>query len=198
MPGRTRYDYDVRIGEAERDAATAQLREHFVAGRLTFDELTERIDAALTAKTIIYVKGSGSWDKAFDIISGSFKKIKTYLDKEGIKTDCLPMTIFTATDDTGFDYQAAVPIAEAPKNPPHGDIAIGQSPEGQALKFVHRGSYDDLDNTYEAITNYLDDKRLEAKDMFIEEYVTDPATADANKLVVNVYVIIKPPGTSPG
>jgi len=28
-----------------------QLREHFVAGRLTFDELTERIDTALTAKT---------------------------------------------------------------------------------------------------------------------------------------------------
>jgi hypothetical protein len=28
-----------------------QLREHFVAGRLTFDELTERIDGALAAKT---------------------------------------------------------------------------------------------------------------------------------------------------
>ncbi len=51
VPGQTRYDYDVRIGDAERDAAMAQLREHFVAGRLTFDELTERIDAALTAKT---------------------------------------------------------------------------------------------------------------------------------------------------
>jgi hypothetical protein len=51
VPGRTRYDYDLRIGDAERDAATAQLREHFAAGRLTFDELSERIDAALTAKT---------------------------------------------------------------------------------------------------------------------------------------------------
>ena len=51
VPGRTRYDYDLRIGDAERDAAMSQLREHFVAGRLTFDELTERIDAALTAKT---------------------------------------------------------------------------------------------------------------------------------------------------
>jgi hypothetical protein len=51
VPGRTRYDYDLRIGDAERDAAMTQLREHFVAGRLTFDELTERIDAALTAKT---------------------------------------------------------------------------------------------------------------------------------------------------
>jgi effector-binding domain-containing protein len=155
-------------------------------------------DTALTAKTIIYVKGTGTWDKAFDTISASFKKIKVYLDKEGIKTDGLPMTIFTSTDDTGFDYQAAIPVAEAPKNPPHGDIALGQSPDGRALKFVHRGSYEDLDNTYEAITNYLDDKRLESKDMFIEEYVTDPASADRNKLVVNVYVIIKTGQTSPG
>src|SRR5712691_10862792 len=51
VPRRTRYDYDLRIGDAERDAAMAQLREHFVAGRLTFDELTERIDSALIAKT---------------------------------------------------------------------------------------------------------------------------------------------------
>jgi effector-binding domain-containing protein len=155
-------------------------------------------DTTLSAKTIVYVKGSGTWDKAFGTISASFRKIKTYLDKEGIKSAGLPMTIFTATDDNGFDYEAAVPIAEAPKNPPHGEIALGQSPEGHALKFVHRGSYDDLDNTYEAITNYLDDKRLEAKDMFIEEYVTDPVGADPGKLVVNVYVLIKPGQPSPG
>ena len=155
-------------------------------------------DAALTAKTIIYVKGSGTWDKAYDIISGSFKKIKTYLDKEGIKSDGLPMTIFTATDDTGFEFQAAMPIAEPPKNPPHGELAVGRSPEGKALKFIHRGSYEDLDNTYEAITNYLDDRRLEAKDMFIEEYDTDPATTDAKKLVVHVYVLIKNGQPSPG
>jgi effector-binding domain-containing protein len=155
-------------------------------------------DAALTAKTIIFVKGSGTWDKAFDTITGSFKKIKAYLDKEGLKQDGLAMTIFTATDDNGFEYQAAVPIAEAPKNPPHGDLAMGQSPQGQALKFVHRGSYEDLDNTYEAITNYLDDKRMEAKDMFIEEYVTDPVSADPKKLVINVYVLTKPGQPSPG
>ena len=51
VPGHSRYDYDLRIGDAERDGATTQLREHFVAGRLTLDELTERIDLALTAKT---------------------------------------------------------------------------------------------------------------------------------------------------
>ena len=155
-------------------------------------------DATLAAKTIVYVKGTGTWDKAFEIIKGSLKKINSYLDKEGIKPDGMPMTIFTATDDTGFDYEAAVPIAAAPKDPPRGELALGRSPEGKALKFVHRGSYDDLDNTYEAITNYLDDKRLEPKDMFIEEYVTDPATTDAKKLVVNVYVLVKSGQSSPG
>jgi len=31
VPGSTRYDYDLRIGDAERDATMAQLREHFEA-----------------------------------------------------------------------------------------------------------------------------------------------------------------------
>src|SRR5271166_2337430 len=57
VPDRTRYDYQLRIGDAERDVAMAQLREHFVAGRLTFDELTERIDATLTAKTQRQIDG---------------------------------------------------------------------------------------------------------------------------------------------
>jgi effector-binding domain-containing protein len=148
-------------------------------------------DTTLTAKTIVYVKGTGTWDNAFETVTGSFKKLKAYVDKEGLKTDGPPMTIFTATDDTGFQYQAAIPIAEPPKNPPRGDIALGQSPEGHALKFIHHGSYDELDNTYEAITNYLDEKRLEAKDMFIEEYVTDPLTTDQKKLTVEVLVLLK-------
>lgn len=148
-------------------------------------------DTTLTARTIVYVKGNGVWDSAFATLSGSFKKLKTYVDKEGLKIDGPLMTIFTQTDDTGFQYQAAVPIAEAPKNPPHGDIALGQSPEGHALKFVHHGSYEELDNTYEAITNYLDEKRLEPKDMFIEQYETDPTSADPKKLTVDVLVLLK-------
>jgi effector-binding domain-containing protein len=48
-----------------------------------------------------------------------------------------------------------------------------------------------MDSTYEAITNYLDDKHLEAKDVFIEEYASDPVKANADNLVVNVFVPVK-------
>jgi len=101
------------------------------------------------------------------------------------------MTIYTQTDETGFQFQAAYPIAQTPANPPKGDIAVGPAPSGKALKFVHRGSYDAMDTTYEAITNYLDDHQLDAKDLFIEEYTTDPATSNQDKLVIDVFVPIK-------
>ena len=148
-------------------------------------------ETTLTAKPIVYVKGTANWDNAFETITKSLKSLRAYIDKEGLKTDGPAMTIFTSTDDTGFQFEAAIPIAEPPKNPPHGDIAVGTSPQGRALEFVHRGSYDAMDNTYEAITNYLDEKRLEAKDMFIEQYVTDPLSTNEDHLVVHVLVMIK-------
>lgn len=148
-------------------------------------------DLTLSAKPIVYLKGSGTWDQAFATISSALKKVEAYVAQKGLKTDGLPMTIFTSTDDHGFDYEAAVPLAETPKEPPQGEVALGQSPDGHALKFVHRGSYDSLDDTYEAITNYLDDKQLESQDMLIEQYVTDPTKADENNLIINVLVLTK-------
>jgi effector-binding domain-containing protein len=148
-------------------------------------------EVTLPARTIIYLKGHTNWDAAFDTLVDAFKSLNEYLDKQGIKPTGAAMTIYTQTDDTGFRFEAAMPIAQAPPNPPKGDIAIGQAPSGKALKFVHRGSYDAMDATYEAITNYLDDKRLEAKDLFIEEYATDPGKTDPDKLVINVYVPVK-------
>jgi hypothetical protein len=42
---------DVRASDAERDSAAAALQEHFVQGRLTLDELQERLHSVLSART---------------------------------------------------------------------------------------------------------------------------------------------------
>jgi Domain of unknown function (DUF1707) len=44
------YD-NIRIGDADRERVTARLREHYAEGRLTQEELDERISATLNAKT---------------------------------------------------------------------------------------------------------------------------------------------------
>ena len=148
-------------------------------------------EVMMTEMTIIYLAGSGLWDSAFKTIVDAFKSVYGAMDTLGVKPNGAPMTIYTATDDTGFQFQAAVPVAQVPRVLPNGDIKLGKSPIGLALKFVHRGSYDAMDTTYEAITNYLDEKRLEAKDLFVELYLKDPVTTPEDDLVIEVYVPLK-------
>ena len=47
----TILDESIRVSDADRDRVTAQLRDHFAAGRITPGELDERLSAALNAKT---------------------------------------------------------------------------------------------------------------------------------------------------
>jgi effector-binding domain-containing protein len=147
-------------------------------------------ETTLTPKAVVVLKGSANWDSAFETLIDSFKTLSALLDKQGIKSAGNPLIVYTSTDDTGFTYLAEIPVDQDPKNLTK-DMSMSKSPDGKALKFVHRGSYDNMDNTYEAITNHLDDKKLEAKDTFIEEYITDPLKTAEDKLVINVYVPLK-------
>jgi Domain of unknown function (DUF1707) len=42
---------NIRVSDADRDAVAAQLREHYAQGRLTLDELNDRLDRAFSSRT---------------------------------------------------------------------------------------------------------------------------------------------------
>jgi hypothetical protein len=47
----------IRASDADRDRVSARLRDHFAEGRLTREELDERVSAALNAKTLGDLRG---------------------------------------------------------------------------------------------------------------------------------------------
>ena len=148
-------------------------------------------DATLTPKTIIYLKGNTTLDKALETLQDAFKSLNTLIEKQGMTRAGPSMTIYTYPDDPNdlsFSFQAAVPIVEAPKDLPKGDIAVGQSPGGKALKFIYRGAWDNMEDIYEPIASYLDEKQIEVANVHIEEYETDLVTTPDDKLVVTIYV----------
>ena len=145
-------------------------------------------EVTLAEKTIVYTTGTGDWDTAYDTLREAFRTVHAYLEKKGLKPAGPAMTIYTAMDDMTFNFQAAVPVAEPPQGPPQDNISIGTSPGGKALKFVHRGSFEGLTTTYDAISHYVEEKQLSSKELLIEEYVADILTAPADKLVINVFV----------
>ena len=139
------------------------------------------------------IRGSASWDDGFTALTAAFAKIQGEITKAGLKANGRPITVFVETDDDSFRYEAMVPLVEAPagKDSLSADVKIGKSPPGKAIKFQHRGSYEEIDSTYEAITAYLDEKGLEAQNLFIEEYLTDPKAPDDASLEVDIYVFVQ-------
>ncbi len=148
-------------------------------------------EVTMVPRTFLYLKGQATWDTAFDTLVDAFKTVNDFLKKQGITPAGQPMTVYTSADDTGFAFQAGVPINQEPATKPTGDLEIGKSPEGKALKFVHRGSFDNLVSTYDAITNHLDEKGLEAQDFYVEQYLTDPVETPEDKMVIEIYVPLK-------
>ena len=143
---------------------------------------------------VLQLSGQSTWDDGFKTLNDSFTKLNEALAKAKIQPTGHPMAVFTETDDAGFKFTAMVPVAGDPGAKPAdmaADLSFGQSPGGKVMKFQHRSAYDDIDSTYEAITAYLDEKGLEAKNMFAEEYLNRTKSSDDNTLEVDIYVFLK-------
>ena len=145
------------------------------------------------ARPVALIRGNSSWDDGFKNLNAAFKKIQTEITKSGLKAVGRPITAFVETDDNGFHYEAMVPLEKAPegKEALTPEVRLGQSPSGKAMKFQHRGAYDDIDSTYEAITAYMDEKGLEARNLFVEEYLNDMKTPDDAGTQIDIYVFLK-------
>ena len=149
-------------------------------------------NVTVPARPIAMIAGQSSYDDAFKSIKASIDTVTAAVAKAGLTASGHPVTIFSEPDENGFKYIAGIPLAAKPDKTDLGTgVTIGESPAGKAIKFQHRGAYDDIDSTYDVITAYLDAKGLQVGNPYIEEYLTDPKTADDPNLQVDIYVFVK-------
>jgi effector-binding domain-containing protein len=146
----------------------------------------------LTPRPVAYVSASAEWTNGFKTVIGEIAKVDAAINKAGLTTAGHPFAVFLATDDKSFQFEAMVPLTEKPEAKELSDgVKIGESPAGKAIKFLHRGAYDDIDSTYDLITAFLDEKGLESQNRFIEEYLTNTTEPDDESLEADIYVFIK-------
>ena len=146
----------------------------------------------LKARRVAYASASAEWANGFKTVMGEIAKVNAAIKKAGLTPAGHPFALFLATDDKSFQFEAMVPLDGSPEVKDLSDgIKIGESPAGKAIKFLHRGSYDDIDSTYDLITAFLDEKGLESQNRFIEEYLTDTTEPDDANLEADIYVFIK-------
>jgi effector-binding domain-containing protein len=146
----------------------------------------------LASHPVAFTSASAEWANGFKSVVGEIAKVDGAVKKAGLTPAGHPFALFLATDDKGFQFEAMVPLAEKPQGKDLTDgVRIGESPSGKAIKFLHRGAYDDIDSTYDLITAFLDEKGVESQNRFVEEYLTDTTEPDDTNLQADIYVFIK-------
>lgn len=182
---------DAKPGEAQPEAKP----DHASPPGSATDEAAQAVmsqTVTVDARPAAVIKGQGKWEDAAKTLSDAIAKLNDAVAKAGLAANGRPIAVFTKTDDAGFSFEAMAPLSAAPEGAPKlpEGVSIGASPAGKALKFQHRGAYDEIEATYEAIAAYLDEKGLDTKDLIVEEYLTDFKGDDAT-VDVDIYVFLK-------
>jgi len=147
----------------------------------------------LAARPALALKGEAPLDGAQKSIADALGKLNAVAGKAGVKPSGKPIAVFSETSDKTIRFEAMLPLETAPeaKGKLEGGVEVGATPAGKALKFEHRGPYEDIESTYEAITAFLDEKGLDTKDRFIEEYISDLADSEDEEGEVDIYIFVK-------
>ena len=148
-------------------------------------------EITLPERQILSVAGTATWEDGFNALQKALRTVTAEIAARKLAATGPATVIYRRADDAGFDFEAGIPVSDA--SAASGDATSGEPrlrpvPAGRALRFTHRGSFDVMDATYESMTNFLDDKRIDVRDLFVEEYLTDPLTTPATELRVYIYV----------
>ena len=147
-------------------------------------------EQTLSPVPVLTLAGTAKWDEAYDRLVETGKMLDAELARLGLKRAGDIFVLYSSSDDLGFEYEVQMPFSGTTTQKPSGEMRLGGSFAGKVFRFTHAGSFADMDNTYEQIANFLDERNIQTDDLYIERYRTDLLTAPADALEIDILVPI--------
>jgi effector-binding domain-containing protein len=142
-----------------------------------------------TTQPILFVTRTTGMDS--DEIGGvmeeAFRAIGSFFERNGISPFGPPMALYHDWDGKRMEVDVGFPVGSETAVSDD-EVKSGHMPEGQALKALHRGSYINLRQTYEAMEEFIKQKGLKTKDIAWEVYVNDPDNTPEEDLQTEIYM----------
>ena len=147
----------------------------------------------LNTTEILYVKEFGdysnssrrAWDRIEQVIEGN-DILSDSSEFFGIIHDDE-----TITEKLDCRYDACISKFTSEVDFP--EVLVKELPEGKYAKFVHKGSYESLNKTYDSIWSnwYINSSHQIASTPIIEKYLNDPDEVKQSELLTEIYIPIK-------
>ncbi len=142
-------------------------------------------------KTFITHRETVSFDKLPDFFTRQFNAIYGAIEREGLQVEASPCAIYYNIDEQKkeADLAAAVPVQGTINKEIEGFEKM-VIPASNAFKAIHKGSFDTMSPTYEAMEKKLQESGR-ARRYVIEEFLSDlEVEKNPGQWVTNVYYVL--------
>jgi effector-binding domain-containing protein/carbon monoxide dehydrogenase subunit G len=126
-------------------------------------------------------------------IGAAYGEVGAFMKAQMLKQAGAPITIDTGSSDTGYLFDAAIPVDGQPARPvpPESRVRLKQTYGGKVLKVALRGSYSQIPATYDKIVAYIAAHGIETNGNPWDEFANDPTTVKESDVLTNIYFPIK-------
>lgn len=139
---------------------------------------------------IVYTAAGSTWDVAAigQAFGEAYGKIGEFVASHNLQMAGPPLAITTSSDEQGWQFDAAMPIAEMPELEidPASEVQIRQTRGGMTIRGVSVGSYSNLSTNWDKVKAWAAAHGYEVADNLWEEYVSDPGDTPEEELVTHL------------
>ena len=150
---------------------------------------TMRIETVQTkSQPMLYVRRTSTMapDDIGKAMGEAFGALGKYIGENQVAVAGPALAIYHDYSEQGVTMDIGFPVAAGAEA--GGEIQLGETPGGKALKAVHIGPYDTLRNTYDALGDHMKENGIATPPLSWEVYVSDPATTPPAELVTEIFM----------
>lgn len=143
-------------------------------------------------QTILYVPASGRTDQDLSaVLSQAYAEITAVMNANQLGFSGKPMAITRSWDDGEWAFDAAIPVDVDVLGGETGNVMMGQTYGGKAVKYVQVGSYNQSEASYALLDAYIEEHDLERNGMPWEVYINDQQSVGEENFITHIYQPIK-------
>ena len=119
----------------------------------------------------------------------SFGEIMQFLGQNGQQPVGAPFVAYYNLDPSNLQVEFGFPIAAELSE--SGDVKIKKVPGGKIVTAIHKGSYAKLGETYQVLTEYMKQEKIEPAMLAYEYYLNNVAEVPEDELLTKIVFYTK-------
>lgn len=142
------------------------------------------------AQPIMAIRATSTMDKLSELMGSLFGEVYAYIKQSGQHPAGMPFSRYHSMDGSTVDLECGMPVPSPMEG--KGRVEAGELPAGTVATVTHTGPYDELPQTWSALTTWMESQGLEPAGAPWEVYVTDPgAEPDQSKWRTDIFFPVR-------